>query len=111
MSSKTAAPAKSKNSGPNRPQIRILQAMAKARKPLTKAALAKASGVHVNWIAEYVGSKDGEPRVRQSGELKDLKLVPAGLAKLVSVDVDGQSETMYDITAPGRKALEKAAAK
>lgn len=90
-----------------RPQARILAALAKASpQPLNKAAIAERADVHPNWVAEYVGSDDMvSDRVRGC-----LKLMPAKLVKLVKLPVDdekGRLERNYEITAAGRKALER----
>lgn len=94
----------------NKPQTRILASLKKAGKPMTKVGLAKASGVNMNWIAEYVGTPDGEDFVRRAGVLTDTKkLAPAGYVKIVvSKDEASAGERFYSITPSGVKALDKA---
>lgn len=89
----------------NRPQGRILAALAKG--PLGKADLAKASGVHVNWIAEYAGVLSGEMVSDLVSGSGPKKLIPAGLACVATVNLDGVKERLYKITPAGRKALAK----
>src|SRR5262245_10860362 len=69
-----------------RPQLRILAALAKAKRPMGKAELSKACGVHMNWVAEYVGTP-GDFAARVSGD-GPRKLAAAGLAKALDLDVD-----------------------
>ena len=106
--SKSTKPAAPKN-GINKPQARILAALRKAGRPVGKEALSKASGVHMNWIAEYVGLPKGSELVSElvSG-VGPKKLAPAGLVKIVVLkDEAASGERTYEITASGRKALER----
>lgn len=87
--------------GPSKPQARILKALSKG-KAMDRHQLSKASGVHVNWIAEYVGGT--------ADPVSDLvrgrkKLVPAGFIKQRELDHDGVAVKVYEITASGKKAL------
>lgn len=106
------AKAKPSANGPAcKPQLRILAALAKAGKPLSKEQLAARSKVHPNWIAEYVGTnaEGSEDFVRRSGELTSIKkLVPAKLARIVEVDRDGVADRLYEATAAGKRVVTNA---
>lgn len=92
------------------PQERILKALATARGPMNRAGIADKAGVPENWVLEYVGAGTPESadRVRRNSELTDvLKLIPAGLARARTVDVDGHRERCFEITAEGRREVER----
>lgn len=91
----------------SKPQLRILQALAKAGAPLTKGMLVKASGVNPNWIAEFVGGTPNQISEFVSGK-GPKKLVPAGFARIKELATeDGGKERVIEITSIGRKLVEK----
>lgn len=85
----------------SKPQARILDALKKIGRPLTRAALAKAAKVDFASLTEYAGSADPDVRAKNDKKhfmsLKSLKFVDFG------PDDEG---TTYVITATGKKALE-----
>ncbi len=104
----TAPAADAAKAGPNKPQLRILAALAKAKKPLTKEQLVAASGVTTNWIAEYAGQPGSMVSDLVNGK-GPLKLNAAGLIKITMLtDEAAKGERLYEIKPAGRKALERA---
>lgn len=86
-----------------KPQLAILRALAKAKGPMNKSKIVKASGVHTNWVIEFIGSADP---VRD--EVRGVKkLIPAGFVKAIELDIDGLKERCYEITSRGRKIVER----
>jgi len=97
-------------SGVLRPQLRILEALAspKWKTGATKEQLSKAAGVHMNWIAEYVGVPDKGSLVSDTVR-GAKKLACAGLVRIEVMNDDGaQGERNYLITASGKKVVERA---
>lgn len=86
-----------------KPQLRILQAARKAGKAMTKEQIEKAADIPPTWVAEYLGGTGSD-----KNEVRGCKkLVPAGLMKRVEKDDDGHTIVLHEITAAGRKLLDK----
>lgn len=100
MTTKTKAqkPAKKTSVDLRKPQIRILQTLAKTKEPLSRADIAKKAKVDAAWLTEYVGSSDRKVRLKNDKRFKSL--ITRGFVK--AEDSDGA--TTYTITAAGRKA-------
>ena len=97
---------------PNKPQTRILAALAKSRLPLSRDKLVKAASITTAaWVVEYLGHAGMEvPFVIKEGKPSTIKkLVPAGYVKAVKVGGSGEevNETLYEITDRGRAILKK----
>jgi hypothetical protein len=88
--------------GPSKPQLRILAALVKAGRPISKQQVSEKSKVHMNWIAEYIGGTVNAVSNLVRGH---KKLVPAGLVRIKEVDIDGVKEKLYEVTAMGKKAV------
>lgn len=82
-----------------KPQVRMLKALAKAKHPLTDAALASKASVARTWIAGFA-FKAGASNTKPS-------LVEQLLAKPIELDIDGKRERAYELTAAGRKLAGK----
>lgn len=91
-----------------KPQIRLLQAMAKAKGPLNAARLCELAGVDRAWVNEFTGKLDADKRADADEKYNVKSLVTRGYAKVRQVDVEGKKETVWEITATGRKGLETA---
>lgn len=90
------------------PQVRILAALAKSSKAMTRKQIAEKAPCDLAWCTEYVGSSDAE--VRKSNDAKKFpSLVTLGFIKFAATE-DGTDGTAYAITDKGRKELTKAKA-
>lgn len=109
-----AAPAKktaptSKAAGSNgsslrKPQARILLALRKAGKGLTRSQIAEKANVDTAGCVEWVGSADDS--IRKANDAKHFpSLVSLGYVKFGNND--GSAAAVYEITAKGRAAAEK----
>lgn len=102
---KKAAPAKAakaaEKSGPagglTKPQVRILAALAKAARPMSRAQIAEKAQVAETWVTGFT--------VRACKANRTPALVEQKLAREVGVEVDGRKERLVEVTAAGRKAL------
>lgn len=111
MSKKNAAAAQKKSpkaaAEPGKvlgPQLRILAALAKAGRPLSKEEIMSKAAIPSTWVAEYLGGTVNSVSDVVRGA---KKLVPAGLARRVEIDVDGATEVRHEVTAAGRKLVAK----
>lgn len=105
MSKTTQTSANGTAAGLNKPQVRILQTLAKAKHSMLRGDVAAASKVDLGWITGYLS--------KACKANKGPSLVERKLARSIEVDVDGKKEVRFEITAAGRKELakvEKAAA-
>ena len=99
-----AAPVK-KVADPNRlgkPQVLILQTLAK-KDGLTRTEISTKTGINSGFTS-LLGHLDPAQREPQS-------LAARGFIKIEQHDRDGKNVILFSITASGRKALEKSAAK
>lgn len=96
-----------KKEGLNKPQIRVLQCLAKAGKPLTRAQISEKAPVDLAFCTTYIGSSDEAKRLANEAKRGTTSLLTY---KYVRVEQhEGQPDT-YVITSAGRSALEKAKA-
>ncbi len=89
-------------------QIRILEALAKAKEPLNKHRLVELANVtDASWVIEYLGHPGMEcGYIMRGGKPTSVqKLIPAGLVKQIDKDIGGKTEKSYEITDAGREAL------
>jgi hypothetical protein len=105
-----AAPAPAKKEakkGLRQPQVRILAALKKAGKALSRADISQKAPVDPAACVEYIGSNDAD--VRKANDAKHFpSLISLKLVKFANPD-EGAA-TVYEITAAGTQALEKAQA-
>jgi len=89
------------------PQVRVLVALSKSNKPLTRVQIADKAKVDQAALVEYVGSADKARR-----EANDKKHFPSllslGLVRADDAEVDGREVVVYQVTAKGRTAASKA---
>lgn len=95
--------------GPNARQRAILACLAELPKgnSLDRHGLSDRSGVHINWVVECLGAEGGKDCLADGRK----KLIPAGLARAVELDVhdDGRKTRHYQLTAAGYKLAAKLA--
>lgn len=101
-----AAPAtREKKDGLRKPQVRVLQFLAKQSKPQPRTVIAEKSPVDQAMLNSYIGSSD--PAIRA----KNDKAVCVSLLTLQYVKAELPAEengaTCYTITAKGKAALAK----
>ena len=89
------------------PQARILHALASKRGPINRAAIIEAvsSPGKQTAIGDSMGYADPERRVRRDGEVGHPSLITEGFVREVELDLDGVTETLFEITDKGRAAL------
>lgn len=95
-------PAKAtKPSGIRKPQLRVLTALAKSGRALSRAEISKRGNVDVAMLNSYIGSHDLTIRAKN-----DKKVMPS-LLTLGHVKAERHEDigVVYTITASGRKAL------
>jgi hypothetical protein len=86
-----------------KPQVRVLQALAKSKSPLTRSEISKKGEVDQAMLKEYIGSSDDKIRSKNDKKVC-VSLLTRGYVK--PTDKDGAA--VYSITVSGRKALESA---
>ena len=96
------APVKKTEAKPFRkPQVRVLQYLAKQKKPRTRNEISKGANVEVASLTEYLGSNNAESRAKNDKRFfKSLRTL-----KLVKTEQDEKELFVYSITALGRKAV------
>jgi DNA-binding MarR family transcriptional regulator len=116
---KTAAPApapetngatekkgREKKDGLRKPQIRILDYLAGAKGPVTRKTISEEAQVDRAGLTEWIGSDDKTKRL--ANDTKHFpSLLSLALIRSKSLDQNGVEETVYEITASGRKAIAK----
>ena len=92
-----------KKEGLRGPQERILKAMLKAGKGLTRKEIAEQAPVDPAMCTEYLGSLDEAIRTRNDARYFP-SLLTLGLIKAEQHDVEGKDTIQYSLTATGKKA-------
>lgn len=95
-----------KKEGLRKPQIRILHALAKAGKPLTRGQISDKAPVDNACCTEYIGSDDAEVRAAND-KRRFPSLLTLGLLKTVPHQDGDKATTAYDLSAKGAKEVEK----
>lgn len=89
------------------PQVKILECLHKAGKPMTRQQIIAKTELDSAWMGTWIGSPVLE--VRKASDAKYcVSLVTLGLVKVEVQDVDGKDLIVQSITAKGREALKKA---
>lgn len=101
-----AAPRKVKE-GLRKPQLRVLEALSKQKKPLSRKGVAKVSSVDEASLSGYIGANDPEIRAKDDAEKGWPCLLTLKLLKIDQMDEEGRSKSFYSITKAGRDALDK----
>lgn len=97
---------RSVKTGLRKPQVRILKALAKASKPLTRAAIAEKASVDAAGCVEWIGSAD--EATRKTNDAKHFpSLVTLGLLRQERHDADGRDVVLYTVTAKGKAEAAK----
>jgi DNA-binding MarR family transcriptional regulator len=95
-------PTPKKLTGLRKPQIKVLQALAKTDKPLSRKELAEQAGVDQAMSTEYLGSNDEANRLKN-----DAKVMPSLLTLGYIQSATSSGKLCYTITPSGRKAIEE----
>lgn len=99
---------RARKEGLRSPQIRILQALSKAKSPMTCSEIAAKSGVDPAWFTSYIGAQD-ELRMKELERIRGFKsLIALDYVRRERHDVEGRDTDLHQITVQGRKALQKA---
>jgi hypothetical protein len=91
-------------SGLSKPQVRVLQALAKAGKALDRKQLSSKAEIDGTLIGNTVGYLDPEINARP---VHANNLVNRKFVKIETHDIDGKDVTTFTITASGKAALAK----
>lgn len=103
VKAKTKPAAKKEGSGLRKPMVRILKALKKANRPLTRKEISEKAPVDVASCVEYLGSHDDATR-----KANDKKHFPSLLTLgLVKFDSTADGGVAYAISAKGRTAADK----
>jgi outer membrane biosynthesis protein TonB len=94
---------RAKKEGLRKPQVRILAALRKANKPLTRSEISEKAPADLAWMNSWIGSNDDS--IRAENDKKFPSLLSLKMVKFAAAE--DESKTAYEITAIGRKALEK----
>lgn len=109
VKSETNGKPRARKEGLRLPQVRILKALPAGRR-LSRAQIIEkiTQDGKATAIGDALGCKDPELRKARDASVGYKSLLSLGYAKQVDLDHDGRAETVYESTAAGRKALEKA---
>lgn len=91
-----------------KPQLRLLEVLAKAKGPMNRHMLNEKANVDLAWISEYCGKLDPQKRAAADEKYNVRSFVTRGWAKVREIMVEGRGEIVWEITAQGKKALETA---
>lgn len=89
------------------PQIRVLQLLARARAPLARGKIAESTAIDPSWVGVWVGRTDPVKRAESEAKWGYTSLLTLKFAVQKTVTVDDRDTVAYEITAAGRKSLEK----
>lgn len=96
-----------KGNGMRMPQLKILAALAKSGKWMSRKEVVEATGADNAWMTEWLGSND--PSKRAANDAKHFpSLVTLAYVSFDTQDRDGRDTTVYKITPEGRAALKTA---
>lgn len=95
---------RAKKVGLRKPQLRILTCLVKSKNPLTRAEIAEKAPCDIAWLNSWIGSHD--EKIRAKNDKKLPSLLTLGLVRF-SAPEEGVRGACYEVTAFGRKALEK----
>lgn len=102
------APAKNENKL-RKPQAAILGVLAKAKGPMTRQAISDRAG-YSSSVGVYAEIGWPDAKKRAKADKAHPCLITLGWVREHDLDVDGRKELGIEITAAGRKALEKSKA-
>jgi len=101
---KTEAKTPVKSDGLRKPQVRILQTLAKSSKALNRSEISAQAKVDLANTTELIGANKDE--VRASNDAKYYpSLLTLKLVKFAASEVEGSKGTYFAITPAGKKAI------
>lgn len=98
--------AKVAKDGLRKPQIRVLQALLEAGKPLDRKQISQLGNVDYAMLNSYIGAYNDDVRAKNDRVVMP-SLYTLGYIKFSKQDVDGRDVIFNVLTATGRKAIEK----
>lgn len=108
---KTETKSRERKTGLRRPQVRILELLAKSKKPLTrhdiKYGISQTADKPTS-IGDALGLDDPEKAAAAMEKAGYPSLMALKFVKKLVLDIDGHKEICFEINAAGRRALEKA---
>lgn len=99
------------NLGLRKPQLQILTALSKAKRPLTRSEVAEKAGVDPTSVGDYAGPRPADRTEAASARYPFPDLASSGYVKAVHERPNAESvktRIVYTISDKGRKALAKA---
>lgn len=100
--SATKKTTKPKADGPNKPQLRILEFLAKQNRSVNRQQISEGANVDTAMLNSYIGSD--KPEIREKNDAKVCKsLLTLGLVKVAPPEDESVRGTCYQITAAGKK--------
>lgn len=97
-----------KKEGLRKPQVRILAALKKANRGLSRAEIAEKAPVDVATCVEYIGSLDQAKREANDVKMGWKSLISLKYVKQAASEQEDARGAYYTITEAGKSALEKA---
>lgn len=94
-----------------KPQIKILHALCKSRRMLSRKQIAAKSGVDPTKIGDYAGPRPFNQSEKAQSRWNFPALVSLGLVYVEQHDVSGKDLMLYSITDKGRRLMERSYAK
>lgn len=92
----------------NKAQVRSLELMAKAKGPVARQTFVEKGCISSDsYVGVWVGRVKEDERIESEKKWGYVSLVTAGWAKVVQLDDNDKKAWVYEITANGRKALER----
>lgn len=88
-------------------QGRVLDLLAKARGPVDRPTIAEKCAISDSYVGVWVGRNDEAQREESEAKWGYCSLITMGYVKNKQVDLDGKQVWVYEITASGKKAIEK----
>ena len=94
-------------------QIRILQALAGAAAPISKARICEivapsfpTARLHQAWMTYPLGSIDATARAVAAQKCGYQSLIDLGFVSMSNLDIDGKKELVFEVTQSGLTALD-----
>lgn len=105
---KKSSGGRAKKEGLRKPQVRVLRALNKSNRALNRSEVGTKAEVDVATLTEVIGSSDPKTRAANDKRKGWDSLITLGFVKEAAEEEEGTG-TYYNITAAGKKALEKVA--
>lgn len=90
-------------------QVRMLKHLKKKDRPCSRAELVVAATQRENGTLDgsYLGNRGPKERAIADKKAGRPSLITRGFVRMIEADHDGKKEILFDITAAGKKALER----